>query len=506
MENNKQFLKLFLLCFFTLIYNLFFWEENLGLNLFLFNSLILLAVGYLYRSNLSQNKLALLLICGTMLTSIAMLYHNTLNSKIAWLISFSATVAVLQKPDLQLLINTWLFFFLNLFSSFVRLPAEIKSILKLLTKHSNKMKIVNRKAGLLFIPLIIFSVFYVIFNIANPVFASYNSQVFEIINQFLVSIFANISISRLFFILFGLWLISALIYRWNIDDAFELTNIKGTFFITRTRIVDKNIRFKSLDLKNEAQIAFLVVASVNLLLLVVNAIDIRFLWFGFQPTAGTNLAQLVHEGTYMLIFSILLSMAILLYYFRNNLNFYKKNELLKKLAIVWLVQNGILVISVLFRCYYYISEFGLAYKRIGVILFLMLTLIGLISFYNKISNNKSAYYLLHINTIAAYVLLVAMSAINWDKLIVNFNFQHPNISKGIDISFIVSRSDATLPIVFANIAKLPAGKGVDDGWKKWASSEIYLKSRKEEFLKDYEQVSWLSWNFSDAETYQLLKK
>ncbi len=503
MENNKQFLKLFLLCFFTLIYNLFFWEENLGLNLFLFNSLILLAVGYLYRSNLSQNKLALLLIGGTMLTSIAMLYHNTLNSKIAWLISFSATVAVLQKPDLQLLINAWLFFLLNFFGSLVQFPPEIKSIFKLLTKHSNKMKIVNRKAGLLFIPLIIFSVFYVIFNIANPVFASYNSQFLEIINQFLVSIFANISISRLFFILFGLWLISALIYSWSIDYSMS---IKGTFFITRTRIIDKNIRFKSLDLKNEAQIAFLVVASVNLLLLVVNAIDIRFLWFGFQPTAGTNLAQLVHEGTYMLIFSILLSMAILLYYFRNNLNFYKKNELLKKLAIVWLVQNGVLVISVLFRCYYYISEFGLAYKRIGVILFLILTLIGLISFYNKISNKKSAYYLLHINTIAAYVLLVAMSAINWDKLIVNFNFQHPNINKGIDMGFIVSRSDATLPIVFANIAKLNSARGIYGEKDKWISYEEYLESRKNRFLKDYEQVSWLSWNFSDAETYQLLKK
>ena len=64
---------------------------------------------------------------------------------------------------------------------------------------------------------------------------------------------------------------------------------------------------------------------VNVLLLVVNIIDINWLWIDFNPKSIDNLSQLVHEGTYVLIFSILLSMAIIEYFFRGNINFYKKN-------------------------------------------------------------------------------------------------------------------------------------------------------------------------------------
>jgi hypothetical protein len=72
----------------------------------------------------------------------------------------------------------------------------------------------------------------------------------------------------------------------------------------------------------------------------------------------------------MLILSILLSLGILIYYFRSNQNFYPKNGFLKAAAYLWLVQNAVLSVSVLIRCGYYISEYGLAYKRIGVVIFL----------------------------------------------------------------------------------------------------------------------------------------
>ncbi len=517
MDNNQQSIKLSLLFFFTLIFNVFFWEEDLGLNLFLFNSFILAAISYIYRENLPNNRLAYLLIGGTILTSLAILYHNTLNSKIAWILSFSATVAAIQNNSLKLLPNTWSFFLLNLFSSFANLPAELLGIFKKVSNRSDNMKKINRKAGLLAIPIVIFSVFYMIFNIANPVFAEYNSKALDLVVQFFDSLFANISFGRMLFILFGLWLVSAIIYRWhNIDETFNEMKIKGTDFIIRSRIIrNRNYYadFKSLDLKNEAQIAFLVVASVNLLLLVINAIDIRFLWFGFHPSAGVKLSQLVHEGTYMLILSILLSMAILLYYFRNNLNFYSKNVLLKKMAIVWLVQNGILLISVLFRCYYYIAEHGLAYKRIGVILFLLLTLVGLVTFYNKIKNKKSAYYLIHINSLAAYILLIITTFINWDNLIVSYNFQHPNlkITGAIDIAFTLSRSESTLTIIYANMNKIDMElQEINEYYfyqekGKIVSRKQYVEKRKKEFFQHYKEISWLSWNFSSAKVYEILK-
>lgn len=515
MEFATRLNKLLILSFFTLLYNVFFWEENWGLNIFIFNALILATVSYLYRENLPKNHLAWLTITCTILASIAVLYHNTINSKMAWFISFIATIATLQNPHLQLLLNAWTFFATNLIGAIPSLPKEITKIFKNFSNRSNKIKIANKKLGLLVIPLAIFTVFYLIFNSANPVFAEYNSKIFDSFTHLFQNIFENISFVRLIFILFGFWFLSAFIYRWEIDEVFQEIFLKGNHFIVRNRTKRETADFNLLDLKNEYQIAFLVVASVNLLLFVVNLIDIRFLWFGFQLPVGIKLADLVHEGTYTLIFSILLSMAILLYYFRKNLNFYQNNVWLKRLARIWLFQNGILVISVIFRCYYYIEEHGLAYKRIGVILFLVLTFVGLITFYDKILNKKSAYHLVHVNMIAAYLLLIVTSFINWDNLIVSFNLQHPNIkvNGAIDIAFTISRSDSTLPILEANkdkidlsVQELNEYYHQKDNIGKTIKRAEYLELRKKEFIKEYESVSWLSWNITSARVYEMLKK
>ena len=53
----------------------------------------------------------------------------------------------------------------------------------------------------------------------------------------------------------------------------------------------------------------------------------------------------------------------------TDLNFYQKNKWLRYGAYAWLFQNAVLVVSVLFRDYYYIAHMGLAYKRIGVLVF-----------------------------------------------------------------------------------------------------------------------------------------
>ena len=534
----QNFAQLFLLFFFTVLYNLFFWDEDWGLNLFIFNTLILTALCYLFRQNLQKNQLAWLLLSGTIIASFAVLYHNTLNSKIAWIISFIATTAALQTPNLRILLNTWTFSLLNLFSSFGGLYREISQIL-ISKENAVKSKKISRNLKLAIIPAVIFVVFYSIFLVANPVFASYNSNIFDEIARFFGRFFENISFERTVFVLFGFWLISAVIYRWNIDKSFDTIRILGIDLVIRKKkekvistkkIVeifenqkdDKNdsgdfqknlnenqyrnaretqLLFKSLDLKNEVQMAFLVVISVNLLLLVVNIIDIRFLWFGFEPSPDVSLAALVHQGTYMLIFSILLSMAILMYYFRYNINFYKKNTLLKSLAIVWLVQNGILIISVFFRCYHYISEYGLAYKRIGVIIFLILTIIGLITFYSKIRHKKSAYYLLRVNSLAAYVMLIAMSFVNWDNLIVSENLKHPNWNASGDIDFTTSRSDSTLPILYEN-EKIVTKKSA----QTTINHKEFLDNRKKRFIKHYESTSWLSWNVTSAGVYARLKE
>ncbi|KOY85295.1 hypothetical protein AD998_03215 [bacterium 336/3] len=513
--SRKTFLQPLFLVILTLLHNVFFWEEDLGLNGFLFGNLILFATIYLYCPRpytqfLKTKPLILLFVLGTFLMNCVLLYHNTLNSKITWILSLTATIAYLQNHKLKQLFNAWIFFYINLVSSLKYLLPTLSDNFKGLSPKSKKLKTYNRKMGLLVVPIIIFIIFYGIFLFANPVFASYNEKFLDNLIEFFAHFFENISFARLLFGFLGLLLVSSFIYRWKIDTTFAQTSIPDKFQIERRpNKLQIGRLFKTLDLKNEAQIAMLTIGSVNVLLLVINFIDIRFLWFGFEPSTDVRLAKLVHEGTYILIFSILLSMGILFYYFRQNLNFYTRNKFLQKIAYLWLFQNGILLISVLLRCYYYIQEHGLAYKRIGVILFLILTLIGLVSVYHKIKAKKTAYYLLHINSIALYILLLFTSFMNWDVLIVSFNFNHPNLNKGsIDIPFMLSRSHSTIPIVQANAHKLDmTAEAKSEYYSGLISRKNRLDNQKEEFVNYYKKLSWLSWNYTSDKVYeQLLKK
>ena len=115
--------------------------------------------------------------------------------------------------------------------------------------------------------------------------------------------------------------------------------------------------------------ALIVFTLLNLLLLVVNVLDINWIWFDFEVPLEFSLKQFVHEGTYLLIFSILLSMMLVLYFFRSSLNFYPKKKALVVLGKIWIIQNMVLAFSVFIRNYHYIDYHGLAGKRIGVIAF-----------------------------------------------------------------------------------------------------------------------------------------
>ncbi len=237
--------------------------------------------------------------------------------------------------------------------------------------------------------------------------------------------------------------------------------------------------------------------------LVVNITDISWIWFGLVIPENFSLKQFVHEGTYLLILSILLSMAILLYYFRRNLNFYPNSQNLRRLAVLWIVQNMVLVISVALRNMHYIGYHGLAYKRIGVFVFLALTLFGLFTLLMKVRTQRSHWFLLKVNSWAVWVALLGLSLINWDVVIVRHNAHHWNIS-GIDVDFYLTVSDKVLPEVEANLpAILRQCKAADIGnyyWMYYRKEDAFMKRLnycKQDLERRLQTQSWLSWNLAD---------
>jgi hypothetical protein len=210
----------------------------------------------------------------------------------------------------------------------------------------------------------------------------------------------------------------------------------------------------------------------------------------------------VHEGTGLLIFSILLAMFLLLFFFRGNLNFYKQNKWLRLGAYAWLVQNGILVVSVLFRDYYYIGHYGLAYKRIGVLIFLVMVLAGLTTVFIKIHQRKTAYYLLRVNAWVAIIILVISSCIHWDETIAKYNLARKDTIT-LDVKFLLTLSDKVLPLLEKNLEVLDRTEAVKENtegeylYRSSLSQRQVFENRKKEFSTIQKAYSWLSWNWSD---------
>jgi Domain of unknown function (DUF4173) len=254
-------------------------------------------------------------------------------------------------------------------------------------------------------------------------------------------------------------------------------------------------------LRNENTVGIISLVMLNALLLFINAIDITYVWFGFSYTPNINLTQYVHEGTGMLIFSIVLAMFVLLFFFRGNLNFYKKNKWLRYGAYGWIIQNAVLVISVLLRDYYYIVHMGLAYKRIGVLVFLLMVLMGLVTVFIKIHQRKTAYYLWRVNGWFAVVLLVAASCVHWDETIASYNLARKN-SIPLDVKFLLSLSDKALPLLEKNQDVLVGKKELVNGEGEYllrstqTEMEIF-QMRKKQFFENQKTYSWLSWNGAD---------
>ncbi|MFN3876452.1 MAG: DUF4173 domain-containing protein, partial [Flavobacteriales bacterium] len=265
-------------------------------------------------------------------------------------------------------------------------------------------------------------------------------------------------------------------------------------------------------LERERRRGVLLLVLVNALLLVVNLIDINWVWFGFTVPEGFSLKQFVHEGTWVLIISILLSMGVVLWFFRGNQNFYWRNTWLKRLALLWVAQNAILGISVFLRNWHYISFHGLAYKRIGVIVFLALVLVGLVTLFIKVKERRSLYYLVRVNTWAAFAVLIGLTTVDWDSFIVRVNLRHDNPGE-IDIDNYLAMSDKVLPLLYANLDRvqqqMERHKRNRVRWVESLDPEEFraaLDRKRDAFLDRHAAQHWQEWNWADARTFAGLKQ
>ena len=137
--------------------------------------------------------------------------------------------------------------------------------------------------------------------------------------------------------------------------------------------------------------------------------------------SAAELSKQVHTGVNAIIFSNVLAVVIILYFFRGNLNFFDKIKDLKHSTFVWIFLNLSVVMITAIKNIEYIISFGLTYKRIGVLFFLTATLIGLITTFIKVSKIKNLWFLFRKNTQIAFVILIYAFTSSVPRSVISYN-------------------------------------------------------------------------------------
>lgn len=498
--NTNHITKILLLIGGAITFNLLFWQENLGLNLLIYSTILVLLSLFSQPEARKSNRV-FISIAGVLITGGMVAFHSSFMAKFTHFTSLLVFIGFVNQPKLKTLFHALPTGVLNL----IQVPNMIVSTFSSAKSNQQFAKRYWRTIKLILLPLAFFWVFYVIFYFSNPVFAEYSDQFWSTIGTWIADLFESVSLPWILLLIVGVIITGWCIFKADIPFFSKLEErLKETIARKKkgTRLSPTKSFASTIGLKNEFRSALYLVIPINVLLFVVNGIDINWLWFNFEYDGSANLSSFVHEGTYLLIFSIMLSIGILLYFFRKNLNFFPKKKLLVLFANIWIFQNLILVISVGIRNYHYIHYYGLAYKRIGVIFFLIATLVGLITLFIKIRKAKTSFYLLRVNSWNVYALLIVMSIINWDMVIAKHNMNH-SLKKNIDIEFLLTLSDKALPTLDANWGKFDLGDRYNYRFRE--SYRSYLDLRIRRFMERKERTTWKSWNYSEDKAYHYFK-
>lgn len=296
------------------------------------------------------------------------------------------------------------------------------------------------------------------------------------------------------------------------ENTFSKLDSDAQNYLQRTKKTIKG-KFLSLGLKKEMVSGLITLIGLNTLIFIINLMDLSTYWFSYSRPSYETMKTLVHDGTGLLIFCVCLSVLIALYLFRSNQNFYSKNKWLRFLAIAWLAQNILLVFSVAWRNYWYILDFNLAYKRIGVFIFLLATLFGILTTIIKINHKKTFYYLVKLNSSFILTLLLLVSFVKWDNVIVNYNLNHKD-SAYIHKNFLATLDNSTLPVLLQHQELFETHiiteyeieyKNFFNSYADTVTYNEVFKQRAKQFLNEYEHRHWLSFNLKDYFLQKSLK-
>jgi hypothetical protein len=465
-------------------YSILFYKQMPGLNFFIF-SCILLCGQILMCPGIFRNKKWLFAAIGAVCTSFCVLNYNyTLCIFGSFVTLMLASYFAFNKNGSVLA---------GLFSSFISATSSIGFMIarfvdRLRNKSENgKSGRVGKRTIIVLFALIVVLIFFFMYRESSVLFY----QLTEKIN------FDWISFGWIIFTLIGALVIYGYFFH-NSIPGFSEWDGKQRLILTPKE--EQSGLDKLMSVESEKFSGIVLFSLLNILVLVVNGLDFTFIFCGDgKLPQGISSTEYVHQGVGMLITSIVFAMLIILYYFRGRLNFSGNGKLLRNLALLWIIQNAFMLISTAWRNDVYIFAFGLTYKRIGVFVYLLLTIIGLIVTAWKVLGKKTNAFLIRTNSLLFIGVWIIACFFNWDKIIVDFNTQ--KIQKP-DLNYLNSLSTVILPQLISYSKNHPDQAEINYVGRS-IQERTYLFLNDQKFLSENDK--WPSYSIYPAKIYDELK-
>lgn len=463
-------------------YSMLFFQQNAGINFLIF-SVVLITILIIKNKHLLNHKKWLWSAALCLISATSVFVHSSALAIIANIISLLLVSAFSFN-----IVTSSIFSFL--FSCYTVISCMVYIIVDYIARLQPRSEAISSKRGYkvlaTFIVLILSILFLNLYQSSNPLFASNTKW----IN------FDFISVTWIFFTLGGFLLMYSFLYHQTIKPI-EVWENKLSL---KNAVVQENESIGK-HYETERFGGLLLFIVLNVMLIVLNVGDIQTLYFGGGLPKGVTHSDFVHNGVGVIIFSIIIATSLMLFLFRKEFISIKNNKALIACIYLWIGQNILMLSSTAIRNQLYIHDYNFTYKRIGVYVWLLLAVIGLLIMFWKIYKKRSTWYLIKTNIAIWFTVLALSSVVNWDIVITRYNINNKPL-KDVDFYYLFSLSDANLPDLIA-ISKKPECKQFEDSLRNYSDlNQRYYGVTYNQLLND-KLIHYLSDYTNDWRSYDL---
>jgi hypothetical protein len=227
----------------------------------------------------------------------------------------------------------------------------------------------------------------------------------------------------------------------------------------------------------------------NLVFAIQNGLDLAFLWSGAPLPHGVTLADYAHRGAYPLIVTALLAGLFVLVALRPG-SASAANPVIRRLVVLWVAQNLLLVASSILRTLDYVEAYSLTGFRIAALAWMGLVALGLALICWRMLTGRSAAWLINANALAAALVLGAASIVDLEASAAAWNVRHARDTGGrgavLDLCYLSRNGDSSL-LSLIELERRPLSPVLRDQVRHVRGQLMADLARR--------QASWRSWTW-----------